>query len=218
MSRTITEKWPSTSFAAPMPTTLPSSRLITGTWLSCDTYMLLPRWPGKNDPPSPDTRGRPATIAPELSCALLSPAFCCLGTIAAMLPPPGRAVQQTDGRAAKVNRQPIELGTLPANRAVGMPAARGEIVGAHHDRPAVDLAPAADMVGPREARDPSVLVIVREACEAADLAKAACVEQQVDPLPAGQLAPGALADDARIVRIGREAAMGDRLQCLHVGK
>ena len=35
MSRTITEKWPSTALAAPMPTTLPSSRLTTGTEASC---------------------------------------------------------------------------------------------------------------------------------------------------------------------------------------
>ncbi len=31
MSRTITEKWPSTALAAPMPTTLPRSKLTTGT-------------------------------------------------------------------------------------------------------------------------------------------------------------------------------------------
>jgi hypothetical protein len=35
MSRTITEKWPNTALAAPMPTTLPSSRLTTGTEASC---------------------------------------------------------------------------------------------------------------------------------------------------------------------------------------
>src|SRR5262249_24599630 len=80
-------------------TTLPSNRFTTGTWLSCDTYIVLPRWPGRNEPPSPDTRGRPATIAPELSCALLSPALCCLGTIAAMLPPPEEpSSKRTDGQ------------------------------------------------------------------------------------------------------------------------
>ena len=77
------------------------------------------------------------------------------------------------------------MGALPADRAVGMPAARGEIVGAHHRGSAVDFAPASNMVGRREARDSSVVVIVREAREAADLAKAAGVEQQVDPLAAG---------------------------------
>ena len=107
---------------------------------------------------------------------------------------------------------------LAADRAVGMPAARGEIVGAYHDRPAVNLAPAADMVGGREARDPSIFVIVREAREAADLAKAAGVEQQIDSLAAGQLAARALADHARIGRLRREAAMRDRLQRLHVGE
>src|SRR5271165_1144100 len=55
-----------------------------------------------------------------------------------------RAVQQTDRRAVKVERQPVEMGALHTNRAVGVPTARGEIVGAHHGRPAIDLAPAAD--------------------------------------------------------------------------
>src|SRR5882672_381086 len=110
------------------------------------------------------------------------------------------------------------MGALSTNCAVGMTTARGEIVGAHHNGSSVDLAPATDMVGGREAGDPSILVVVREACEAADLAKAASVEQQIDSLPAGQLAARALANHARIYRIRREAVMGDRLQSLHVGE
>ena len=71
-----------------MPTTLPSNRLTTGTLASCSAYMLLPRCPGRNEPPPPATRGRPAVMAPVLSLALLSPACFCAGTIAATLPPP----------------------------------------------------------------------------------------------------------------------------------
>ena len=71
-----------------MPTTLPSSMFTTGTVLSCSAYMALPKWPGRNEPPPPATRGRPAVIAPLLSLALLSPERRCAGTIAATLPPP----------------------------------------------------------------------------------------------------------------------------------
>src|SRR5439155_1597150 len=86
-SRTITEKCPSTALAAPMPTTLPSSTLTTGTVESCSANIEEPRCPGRNEPPPPATRGRPAVIAPELSLAALSPSACCLGTIAATLAP-----------------------------------------------------------------------------------------------------------------------------------
>src|SRR5579862_2511878 len=110
------------------------------------------------------------------------------------------------------------MSALSANCAVGMPTARGEIVRAHHDRPAVDLAPSTDMVGGCEARDLSIFIVVCEAREAPDLAKAAGVEQQIDSLPAGQLAARALAYHARIGRPRREAVMGDRLQRLHVGE
>src|SRR5271170_3147204 len=107
---------------------------------------------------------------------------------------------------------------LAANRAVGMATARGETGGAYHDRPAIDLAPATDMVGGREARDPSILIIVREACEAADFAKAARVEDQIDSLTAGQLAARALAHHSRIGRTRCETVMRDLLQRLHVGE
>ena len=30
-------------------------------------YIALPRWPGRNEPPLPDTRGLPAAMAPSLS-------------------------------------------------------------------------------------------------------------------------------------------------------
>ena len=135
-----------------------------------------------------------------------------------MLPPPDEPSSRRIDGQRKSSDSRSRWTALAPDRAVGMAAARGEIVGADDGRAAVDLAPAADVVGGGEAGDPSILVVVREAREAADLAKAAGVEQQVDPLAAGQLAAIALADHARIVRIGREAAMGDRLQRLHVGK
>ena len=71
-----------------MPTTLPSNRFTTGTVFSCSANRVEPRWPGRNEPPPPATRGRPAVMAPELSLAWLSPSACWRGTIAATLPPP----------------------------------------------------------------------------------------------------------------------------------
>ena len=98
MSRTMTEKWPSTALAAPMPTTLPSSRLTTGTVDRCSAYMELPRWGGRKEPPPPATRGRPALMAPELSLAALSPSRRCCGTMDATLPPPEEpSSRRTDG-------------------------------------------------------------------------------------------------------------------------
>src|SRR5438045_7527012 len=107
---------------------------------------------------------------------------------------------------------------LPADGAVGMPTARGEIIGAYHDRASDDLTPSADVVGGCEARDATLLIIFCETCEAADLAKAAGIEEQIDPLSTGQLAAVALADDSGINRVGREAAMRDILQRLNVGQ
>ena len=88
MSRTITEKCPSTALAAPIPTTLPSNRLTTGTVRNCSAYSELPRCAGRNEPPPPVTLGRPAWIAPLLSLAEALALLSCLGTIAATLPPP----------------------------------------------------------------------------------------------------------------------------------
>ena len=104
MSRTMTAKWPSTALAAPMPTTLPRSMLTTGTVDSCRVYSVLPRWPGRNDPPPPVTRGRPAWMAPELSLAVLSPSFLCSGTIAATLPPPDEpSSRRTEGTCSCID-------------------------------------------------------------------------------------------------------------------
>src|SRR5579872_5919700 len=100
----------------------------------------------------------------------------------------------------QVERQPIEMRGLAADRAVGMPTARGEIVGAYDDRAARDLAPSSHVVGGREAGHAPFVVVIRKSSETADLAKAARVEQHVDALAAGQLAAMALAHDARIVR------------------
>src|SRR5262245_24151651 len=99
-----------------------------------------------------------------------------------------------------------------------MSAARGKIVGAYHRRAPSDLAPPSHVVGGREARDASLVVVVSETRKAANLAKGAEVEQQVNPLAAGQFAAAPLADNARIVRTGRETLMSDLLQGLHVGE
>ena len=93
-----------------------------------------------------------------------------------------------------------------------MAAARGEVVGADDAGPGVDAALAADMAGRREFGDVARLVERGEAREAADLAKAAGIQQDVDPLAAGELAAVALADHAGLARAGRQPLVGDRLQ------
>ena len=67
------------------------------------------------------------------------------------------------------------------------------------------------LAGVKSATSP-VVVEAREAREAADLAEAAGIEQQVDALAAGELAAVALAHHAGIVRAGRQPLVGDRLQ------
>ena len=74
------------------------------------------------------------------------------------------------------------------------------------------------MVGRGEIGDRAVFVVGGEAGQAADFAKAPLIEQQVDPLAAGELAAGALANDTRVGGIWREAATGDVLQGFDLGQ
>ncbi len=217
MSRTMTEKWPSTALAAPMPTTLPSRTLTTGTLASCSANMELPRCPGRKEPPPPVTRGRPAVMAPELSLAALSPLRLWVGHHGGDAAAAGGAVEQPHGRTAHGERQAVEIAALGPDRAVGVAAAGGEVVGADDGGAPLDLAPAADVVGRREVGDGAVLVVGGEAGQAAHLAEAAGIEQQVDALAAGQLAAVALADDAGILGAGGEAGVGDVLQGRDLG-
>ncbi len=168
MSRTMTEKWPSTALAAPMPTTLPSSTLTTGTVDSCSAYIVLPRWPGRNEPPPPATRGRPGLDGAR---ALLRGALALRA--AARAPSPRRCRRPTSRRAGgptgtrSSHRQPVEVEALRADRAVGVAAARREVVGAHDRGAALDRAPAADVIGRREVGDGALVVVGGEAGDAA---------------------------------------------------
>ena len=160
MSRTITEKCPNTAFAAPRPTTLPSRTLTTGTVVSCRAYSSTPRWPGQERSAA---RRRPvacpASIAPELSCAVLSPLRLLLGHHRRDAAAAGRSVEEADRRDLQLDRQRVEVEALRRDRTVGVTAARREVVGADDRRPAVDRAPAADVTGRRERGDPSVGVV-----------------------------------------------------------
>ena len=123
-----------------------------------------------------------------------------------------RAVEQADRGRAQFDRELVEIARLVADRAVGVAAARGEVVGADDAGTALDAALAADMACRRELGDVAVLVERGEARQAADLAEAAGIEQPVDALAAGELAAVALAHHAGIGRAGRQALVGDRLQ------
>src|SRR5690606_1569996 len=106
----------------------------------------------------------------------------------------------------------VEVEALGADGPVRVAAAGGEVVGAHDGEAAVDLAPAADVVGRGEGGDPAVLVVGGEAGHAAHLADRALVEEQVDALAAGQLAPAALADDAGVLRARGQPGVGQALE------
>src|SRR4051794_34310807 len=126
------------------------------------------------------------------------------GRLAARLPghhggdaaPAGRAVEQADRRRPELDRQAVEVARLLADRAVGVAAARGEVVGADDARPAFDAALAADMAGWRELEHLARVVVGGKAREAADLAEAAAVEQRVDAFAARELAAVALTNDS----------------------
>ena len=123
-----------------------------------------------------------------------------------------RAVEQADRGRPDLDRQPVEVARLLADRAVGMAAARGEVVGADDAGTTLDAALAADMAGRRELGDLAGVVEAREAREAADLAEAAAVEQHVDALAAGELVAVALAHHAGLARARGQALVRDRLQ------
>src|SRR5262249_45758085 len=107
---------------------------------------------------------------------------------------------------------------LGPDRAVGVAAAGGEVVGADDRLPSLDLAPAANVVGRGEVSDAALVVVGGEAGDAAHLAEAARIEQQVDALAAGELAAVALAHDAGIGRSRREASVGEVLQGAYFGQ
>ena len=130
--------------------------------------------------------------------------------------PARRAVQQANRRNAQLQRQAVEVTALGGDRAVGVAAARGEVVGADHRGAPVDLAPSTDHVGRREIRDLARLVVRREAGHAAHLAERAFVQQQPDPFAARQLPAATLAHDARVVRAGRKPLVGEPLHRRHV--
>ena len=72
-----------------MPTTLPSSTLTTGTVRELLGVLLDAEVAGQERAAAAgDAAACRPRCAPELSWALLSPSFCCSGTIAATLPPP----------------------------------------------------------------------------------------------------------------------------------
>ena len=91
------------------------------------------------------------------------------------------------------------MAALLADGAVCVAAPGSEVVGADDGGAALDPAPSADVVRRREVDDRAAVVIGGETGDAADLVEAALVQQQVDALPAGQLAAAALPHDAALL-------------------
>ena len=117
----------------------------------------------------------------------------------------GGTVQHPDGRGAQGQREAIQVAALGADGAVGVTAAGGEVVGADDGAAAVDLAPAANVIGRREGGYRALLVVGGETSDAADLAEGAGIEEQIDALPAGVLAAAALTHHAGIFGPGGQA-------------
>ena len=85
----------------------------------------------------------------------------------------GRAVEQADRRDLQLHRQLVEVEALGADGAVGVAAARREVVGADDAvRPSIVPEPPTWLAG-RERGDAPVLVVAGEPGEAADLAERA---------------------------------------------
>ena len=104
------------------------------------------------------------------------------------------------------------MDALRPDRAVGMPAARREVIRADDRRTTVDPTAATHMVRRCERVDRSVGAVRGEPGDAADLPEAAIVEQQGDALSAVQLPPAALTNDARFRGTGRQPFRGKRLE------
>ena len=211
MSRTITAKWPSTALAAPMPTTLPSSTLTTGTVASCSVNMVLPRWPGRNEPPPPGPGAGRADRARALLGGL-SPSCFCSGTMEATLPPPDEpSSRRTEGtRSSSDSRSRWKL-LAPMAPSEWPPREVKSSAQTMAVRPSIVPQPPTWLAGVKAAMRP-VVVVGGEAGDAADLAERALVEQEVDALAAGELAPAALAHDAGVGRAGRQARVGEALE------
>ncbi len=123
-----------------------------------------------------------------------------------------RSIEQADRGCSELDRQSVEVARLLTDRPVGMSAARGEVVCADDAWPAVDTSLPADMARRREFGDVARFVKGGETGQAADLAKAAAVEQRVDPFAAGEFVPIALADHAGLTGIRGQPLVGDRLE------
>ncbi len=91
------------------------------------------------------------------------------------------AVDHADERQAQFVRHRLALDKLAVQSRIGRPAAHGEIVGAGDDRAAVDIAATEDEIGRRQIDQIAVLIVAAAPGDLADLAKAARIEQRVDP-------------------------------------
>ncbi len=189
MSRTITEKCPSTAFGGTDADHAAEQHVhhrhrgeLPGIG-SAAQVAGQERAAAAGDPRPPGGDVHPSS--PQRSTLALA---CCSGTMAATLPPPEEPSSRRTEGARSSMRQPVEIQALGTDGTVGVAAPRGEVVGAHHRGAALDLAPAAHVVGRGESRDAPVVRRrrrIRRRCPPRGTSR---VQQQVDALPAGQLA------------------------------
>ena len=101
-------------------------------------------------------------------------------------------------RKSQFIRHLLGLIELLVDRGVGGPATHSEVVTGHHDRPSFNAAAAEEQIRGREAGQGPVGRVGSGARNAADLAKAARIEQPRDSFTHGELALGML--DSNLVR------------------
>ena len=106
------------------------------------------------------------------------------------------AVDETDERQPQLSGGAFAPAHLVADGAIGRAAAHGEVVGADDDGPAIDRAAPGDEVRRGEGLYPALFVVFNLACQRADLAERAVVQQLVDAVADGSAALGDVAGDA----------------------
>ena len=106
-----------------------------------------------------------------------------------------RALDDADDRQAQLVGHALGQDRLHVDGGVGRPAAQGEVVAQHDDRPAVDRGATHDAIGRRELGQLVVGVVFGLAGDGADLVEAAFVDQPVDALAHRQPAAVVLALD-----------------------
>ena len=110
----------------------------------------------------------------------------------ALLDPRASSIEQPDHRCADLRRHPLNLHNLRSMGTRQRPPEYGEVLGKHIDVSAVDRTPSGDNAVPRHLLLRHTELVRPMLDEHVELFETALIEEEVDPLPCGQLALGML--------------------------